>query len=173
MYRAPTFFWCELRLWRLAEHGDGFYFYQEVRAAEFGLAAGGGRERVESLLGVEVGALLVELGIVAIDVAEVARGAHNIFPRGALVGEQRGNVLEGAAALAAEVVDMDGGAVFIDAGGAGDEENDESIEIDAQPAGEGTGLGVVESFVEDGVVGDGAFEHREDVERLARMVRRH
>jgi hypothetical protein len=68
---------------------------------------------------------------------------------------------------------MDSGAVFIDAGSAGDEENDQSIEIDTHAAGEGAGLGVVEGFVEDGVVGDGAFEDGEDVEGLARIVGRH
>ena len=169
----PLHFLTELRLWWLVEHGYGFYFYQEVGAAEFGLDSGGGGERVESLLGVEGGALFVELSVVAIDVAEVTRGAHHIFPCGAFGGEQRGDVLESAAALAGEVADMDGGAVFIDAGGAGDEENDESIEIDTHTTGEGAGLGVVEGFVEDGVVGHGAFEDGEDVEGLARIVGRH
>src|SRR5208282_6032124 len=105
-----------LLLGQLAEHRDGFDLDQQFRAAELSLDASGGRQRVQSLVLVKCRALLVELRVVAIDVAEVATCSHNIFPCDALGCKERGNVLEHAAALRAEVSDMDRSTMLIDAG---------------------------------------------------------
>ena len=83
-----------LFLGQLAEHGDHFNLDQQLRAAEFRLNAGGGGQRVQSLLLVECCALLVKLRVVAINVAQITTGAHNILPRNSLGREQGGNVLE-------------------------------------------------------------------------------
>jgi hypothetical protein len=50
------------------------------------LNAGGGGQRIESLRLEERGALLVEHLVVAIDVAQVAAGAHDVVPGAAFAG---------------------------------------------------------------------------------------
>src|SRR5579862_8041232 len=69
-----------------AEHGDGFDLDEQFGEAQDRLDAGGGGERVEALFGEEFGALLVEGGVVALDVAEVAGGADDVLPGGAFGG---------------------------------------------------------------------------------------
>src|ERR1700733_458290 len=52
-----------------AAHGDCLDLHQQLGTAEFGLDAGGSGQRVQSLLFVKCGALLIELCVVAIDIA--------------------------------------------------------------------------------------------------------
>src|SRR5579862_1837610 len=100
----------------LAEHRNGFNLDKQLGTAEFRLDACGGGQRVESLFLVKCCALLVELRIVAIDIAEITARAHDVFPCNALGGEQCGNVLKNATALSAEVSDVNGSAMLINAG---------------------------------------------------------
>ncbi len=51
--------------------------------------------------------LLVEGGVVAVDVAQIAGGAHDVLPRGALGREQSGDVVERAPRLRAEIAGVD------------------------------------------------------------------
>ena len=85
-----------------AEHGDRFDLDQQLRPAEMRLNAGGGGQRIEPLLLEKRGALLVEGLVVALDVAQVAGGAHNVVPGAAFALEQAGDVVEGAPHLARE-----------------------------------------------------------------------
>src|SRR5271155_282490 len=152
-----------LVLRHFAKHRYGFDFDQQLRTTQFGLDARGCGQGIEPLLLIESGALFVELGVVAINVAQVASGAHDVLPGSALGSEQRGNILKGAATLRAEVPDVDRGAMFVNAGGAGDEQHDRAAaEINAHAARERTGFGVVVGFVEHAMVGDGALGDRFD-----------
>src|SRR5271154_269644 len=152
-----------LLLRHFAKHRYGFDFDEQFRTTQFGLDAGGCGQGIEPLLLIESGALFVELGVVAINVAQVASGAHDVLPGSALGSEQRGNILKGAATLRAEIPDVDRGPMFINAGGAGDEQHDRAAaQFNAHAARERTGFGVIVSFVEHAMVGDGALGDRLD-----------
>ena len=99
--------------------------------AENRLNARGGRQRVQSRFLEELRAQFVELGVIAFDVAQVAGGAHHVFPGGAFRRQQAGDVPVGAQGLRAEIADMDRNAVFIDAGGAGNQQDGHAIDIQA------------------------------------------
>src|ERR1700733_2966032 len=120
----PAFWRITLLLRHFAEHRDGFDFDQQFRTAEFCLHSGGRGQGIESLLFVKRGALFVELGVVAIDVAQITRRAHDVLPGNAFGCEQRGNILESAATLRAEIADVNGSSMFVNAGGAGNEQHD-------------------------------------------------
>ncbi len=134
------------------EHGNRFNFDQQIGAAENRLDAGGSRQRIESLLFVECGALLVEGLVVALDVAQVAGGAHDVVPGRAFRSQQLGDVVEGAAELGAEIANVDGAAGIVDAGGARDQQDGEAVQIDPHAAGKGAA--VVVGFVQRRVIGD-------------------
>ena len=63
---------------------------------------------IESLLFEELRANFVEGLVVALDVAQIAGGADDVFPRGALGFEQVRDVLVGPPGLGAEIADVDG-----------------------------------------------------------------
>src|SRR5271156_2101255 len=152
-----------LLLRHFAKHRYGLDFDEQLGTTQFGLDARGCGQGIEPLLLIESGALFVELGVVAVNVAQVASGAHDVLPGSALGSEQRGNILKGAATLRAEVPDVDRGAMFVNAGGAGDEQHDgAAAQCDAHAARERTGFGVIVSFVEHAMVGDGALGDRFD-----------
>src|SRR3984885_4059838 len=152
-----------LLLRHFAEHRDGFDFDQQFGPAKLGLDAGGRGQGFEPLLFVKRGALFVELGVVAIDVAQITRGADNVLPGSALGCKQRGNILESAATLRAKIADVNGSSMFVDAGGAGYEQHDRAAtQLNAHAAREGTGFGVIVGLVEDAMIGDGALCHRFD-----------
>src|SRR5271156_6865372 len=152
-----------LLLWHFAKHRYGFDFDEQLGTTQFGLDAGGCGQGIEPLLLIESSALFVELGVVAVNVAQVASGANDVLPGGALGCEQGGNILKGAATLRAEISYVDRGAVFINAGGAGDEQHDRAAaQFNAHAARERTGFGVIVSFVEHAMVGDGALGDRFD-----------
>jgi len=79
--------------------------------------------------------LLVEGGVIAVDIAQVTGGADDVFPGGALTGEQPGDVLISPALLEPEVADMDRAALIVDAGGAGNEQHDDIAEFELQARG--------------------------------------
>src|SRR6266700_1568064 len=140
-----------------AEHGDGFNLDKQLRPASMRLDAGGGGQRIESLLLEELGALFVENVIVAIDVAQIAAGAHDVVPRAAFAREQACDVVVGAAKLGAEVADVHALAVLVDRSGARDEQDGEAVQVNAHAARERTGLGVSVRLVEHAVIGHGAL----------------
>src|SRR5271157_875808 len=115
---------------------------------------------MEPLARVKGRALLVKRGVVPLDIAQVAGGSDDIFPRGPFGREQPGNVRECPPRLRSEIADMDALAGFVDAGGPRDEQDRQAIEVDAQPARKRTGLGIVESLIQDLEVGDAAFFDR-------------
>ena len=92
-----------LLLGRRYEHGDRFDLHQQFGTAQNRLNSRGSRKRVESLLLEERRALLVERRVIALDVAQVARGPHDVFPGGAFGRQQAGDVVVGAPQLRAEV----------------------------------------------------------------------
>src|SRR3984885_2686415 len=152
-----------LFLRHFAEHRDGFDFDQQFGPAKLGLNAGGRRQGIQALLFVKRSALFVELSIVAIDVAQIARRADNVLPGNAFGCKQRRNILESAATLRAEIADVNGSSLFVNAGGAGNEQHDRAAaQLDAHAAREGTGFGVIVGLVEDAMIGDGALCHRFD-----------
>src|ERR1700733_7785069 len=156
-----------LLLRHFTKHRYGFDFDQQFGTTQFGLNAGRCGQGVETLFVIEGGALFVELRVVAIDVAQVAGGADDILPGSALGSEQRGNILESAAALRAEISDVNGGAVFVNAGGAGGQQHDRAAaEINAYAARERAGFGVMIGLVEDAMVGDCTLRHGFDCRLL-------
>jgi hypothetical protein len=68
--------------------------------------------------------------------------------------EQTGDVAERAAALRAEIADVHGLAVLVDAGGARDQQDHQAVEVDTHAADERTRLTVVVGFVENVEIGD-------------------
>ena len=97
----------------------------------------------------------VKGGVVALDVPQVAGGADYVLPGCALGSQQAGNVLVGPYGLRPEIAFMNGLAVLINAGRAGDQEDGDSLDVQPQPARERRRLGVIEGLVQHGVVGDG------------------
>src|SRR5277367_1495502 len=161
--KLEAFLSITLLLHHFAKHRYGFDFDEQLRTAQFGLDARGCGQGIEPLLLIESGALFVELGVVAINVAQVASGAHDVLPGSALGSEQRGNILKGAATLRAEISYVDRGAMFVNAGGAGDEQHHRAAaQFNAHAARERTGFGVIVGFVEHAMVGDGALGDRLD-----------
>src|SRR6202050_1958137 len=131
--RLPLF------LRHFAEHRDGFDFDEQFGPAKLGLDAGGRRQGIEPLLFVKRSALFVELGVVAIDIAQITRGADNVLPGSALGCKQRGNILESAATLRTKIADVNGSSLFVNAGGAGYEQHDRAAtQLNAHAAREGT-----------------------------------
>src|ERR1039457_685582 len=106
--------WCGRRVRFGPEHGDGFDFNQQLGPAKNGLNPRGSRKRVEFLLRVKSGALLVEGGVIAFDVAQVAGGPDHVLPGGAFRLEQTGDVLERAAGLRLEIADVNTVPILID-----------------------------------------------------------
>src|SRR5450759_4280571 len=91
----------------VARHdGDRFDLDEEILAAEPRLDARTRRKRIEAEPVEEGRADLVEVLVIALDVAQVAGRAHDVVPGRALRGEQLGNVAVGAPELRAEVADM-------------------------------------------------------------------
>jgi len=80
------------------------------------LDAGGCRQRIEPLLLEEGSAPCIENVVVAIYVAQIATGAHNIVPVGAFALEQAGDVVESPLQLGEKIADVDALAVFVDRG---------------------------------------------------------
>ncbi len=111
--------------------------------------AGGGGQRVESLLLEEVRPNLVEYFVVALDIAQIAGGPDYILPSGALGFQQLRDVVVGPPGLGAEIPYVDASAVLIDAGSAGDQQDGDALDIQAQTAREGRGFGVMKGFVQD------------------------
>src|ERR1022692_759532 len=142
------------------EHGDGFNFDQQFRAAEDRLDSGGSRHGVELLLAEELGAFLVEGLVIAFDIAQVAGGAHNVVPGGAFGFEEPGDVAVGAPQLSAEVANVDAASLLVDACGAGDQEDGETVQVDTHTAYKRARFGVVVGLVEYTGVSDGAFFNR-------------
>src|SRR5215471_18951302 len=91
-----------------AEHGDGFDFDEELGTAEMRLDPSRCRKWIEALFPEEPRALVVEGGIVAVDVAEVAGGADDVLPGCTFRFQKPGDVVVGAALLRAEVADVNG-----------------------------------------------------------------
>lgn len=143
-------------------------FDEQIRPAQNGLDARGCRQRIQFLLLEELGANLVESLVVPLDVAQIARGAHNVLPRRPFCLQQSGDVLVGPPALGTEVARVDRVAVFIHAGRARDEQDCDTLDVQPQRAGEGRGLRIVVGFVQcagrtNGLFGDG----------LERLLRRY
>src|ERR1039458_9984345 len=85
------------------EHCDGLNLDQQFRPAEDGLDAGGRWQRIEPQLLEECGTFLVECIVVALDVAQVASGAHNIVPGAAFARQQSADIGKGTSHLGAKV----------------------------------------------------------------------
>src|ERR1035438_5637885 len=156
----PTWFCgrsgASLLLPRRYEHGDGFDLDEQFGTAQNRLDPGGSRKRVQSLLMEERGAPFVERRVIALHVAEVARGAHHVLPGGALGREEAGDIVVSPAQLCGKVAHMDGLAVFVDAGRAGDQQDGQRVQVDAQSARKRAWLLVRVGFVEHRRVADGA-----------------
>src|ERR1700723_1274495 len=71
-----------LLLRHFAKHRYGFDFDQQLGTTQLGLNAGRCGQRIETLLVIEGGTLLVELRVVAINVAQVTGGADDVLPGG-------------------------------------------------------------------------------------------
>src|ERR1700691_1278756 len=152
-----------LLLRNFAKHRDGFDFDEQFGPAKLGLDAGGRRQGIEPLLFVKRSSLFVELGEIPIDIAQITRGADNVLPGSALGCKQRGNILESAATLRTKIADVNGSSLFVNAGGAGNEQHDRAAAQRNPPAArEGTGFGVIVRLVEDAMIGDGALRNRFD-----------
>ena len=121
------------------------------------LDARGCGQRIESLLLEERGAPCVEDVVVAVDVAQVASGAHDVVPGAAFALKQAGDVVEGAAQLGVEVADVHALAVLVDRGGARNEQDSQSVQIDAHAARKRARLGIGVGLVEHAVIGHGAL----------------
>src|ERR1035441_3273144 len=113
------------------------------------LNADGSRHRIKPLLLVESGANPIEDIVIAVDVAQIATGLHDVLPRCAFALQQAGNVGEGALQLSGKIADVNSDAVFVNRGGAGDDQNGNAIQVEPNAARERTRLGVCISFVEN------------------------
>src|SRR5690348_1073126 len=89
------------------KNGHRFDFNQQVRAAQNGLDASGCGQGNQALVLEELGADLVEGGVVALDVAKVARGADDILPSGAFGFQQGGDVLISPPCLGSKIPQVD------------------------------------------------------------------
>src|SRR5580698_916072 len=103
------------------KHGDRFDFDQQFRAAQLCLYASGRGQWIESLFLEECGALFVEDVVIAVDVTQVATGAHDVVPRAALTRKQPSDVVEGAPHLGAKIADVNAPAFFVDGCRSGNE----------------------------------------------------
>ena len=129
------------------ENRHRFDFDQEFGAAEDSLNARRGGQRIQSLLLEKLRPNLVESFVVAFDIPQIAGGANDVFPRGALGLEEFGNVLVRPPGLGAEIADVDGSPVFVDAGGARDQQNRDPFDVQSQAAREGRRLGIIRCFI--------------------------
>ena len=142
------------------EHGDRFDFNQQFGPAENGLNARGGRQWIEFLLLVKGGALFVERGVIALDVAQVAGGADDVLPGGAFGLQQARDVVERPPRLRPEIADVNAPPYSSMLAVPEISRMASPFRVDAHTPRKRTGLGVVEGFVQDPVVGDGALFHR-------------
>src|ERR1017187_8582621 len=108
----------------VAENGNPFDLYQQLRPAKNRLDPRGRRQRIQILLSIESRPLLVEGFVVALDIPQVTGGAHYVFPGGALGFQQGRDVVEGATELRAEIADVQRFPVGADGGGSRDQQND-------------------------------------------------
>src|ERR1035441_10594317 len=120
------------------------------------LNADGSRHRIKPLLLVESGANPIEDIVIAVDVAQIATGLHDVLPRRAFALQQAGNVGEGSLQLSGKIADVNGDTVLVNRGSAGNDQNGNAVQVKPDAARERTRLGVVEGFVQNAVVGDGA-----------------
>src|SRR5208283_446270 len=111
------------------------------------LDAGRGRQRIEPLLLEEGSTPRVEDVVVAVDVAQVTTGAHDVAPRGALALQQAGDVVEGAPQLRRKIADVDADSVLVDRRRARDKQDADPSDIDSHAARKRAGLGVGVSLV--------------------------
>ena len=124
-----------------AEHGDRFDLDQQLRPAENRLDSRGSGQRVQVLLLVKRRALFVEGCVIALDIPQIAGGADDVLPGGALGGQQARDVLERAARLSPEIPDVNALAVFVDAGGAGNDRMAKPFKSMRNPREKELGLG--------------------------------
>lgn len=103
----------------------------------------------------ERGSSFVEGIVVAIDVSQVAGGAHDIMPGATFTGQQAGDVREGAPQLGMEVANVNALSVLVDGGGSGDQQNRQAVEVDPHASRKGTRLGVMICLIEHTMIGDG------------------
>ena len=148
-----------LRLLR-AKHRNRFDLDEQLRPAEDCLDPGRSRQRIQSLLLVERGALFIEGFIVALDIAQIAGGADYIVPGAPFTAQQSADVFKGPPHLPAKVSRVYALAVFVDRGCAGDKQDCKAIQIDPHAARKRTRLCVGVRFVQDGTVRNGAFLDR-------------
>src|ERR1035441_7802739 len=124
------------------------------------LDAGGRWQRIESLLFEERSASGIENVVVAIDVPQVATGAHNVVPGASFRLKKAGDVVEGAPQLCGKVADVYADAVLVDGGSARDQQNGHASDIDSHAARKRARLGIGVSLVEHTVIGYGALFDR-------------
>ena len=111
----------------------------------------------QGLAAEERGALFVEGLVVAVDIAQVAGGAHDVLPGAAFAFKETGDVFVGCAASARGSRRCVRSRRARRWGGAGDEQDGEAVEVDAHAAGERAWLGIGVGFIEHAVIGHGAF----------------
>src|SRR5262249_1102366 len=95
--------------------------------------------------------------VVAVDIAQITAGAHDVVPRAAFTLEQAGEVGQGAAHLRTKVADVQALSILINRSRAGDEQDRKPVEIDPHAARKRAWLGIGVGFVEYTVIGDGAL----------------
>src|ERR1039458_5433809 len=133
---------------RSAEERNRFDLYQQVRTAQDRLDSRRCRQRIEFLRPVEGRPLLVERGVIALDVAQITGGSHDILPARSFRFQQGRNVGKRAAELGAEIAFVQRFAVGTDGGGSGNQEYRDVAEVQAQAPGKRAGALVIVGFVE-------------------------
>ena len=112
---------------------------------------------IKPLLFEERRTLFVKDVIVAVDIAQITSCTHNVMPGCAFAGQQAGYIAERAPKLGAKVTDVDALTTLIDRGRAGDEQDDEAIQVNSHAAGKRTWLGIFKCLAENAVIRDGSL----------------
>ena len=114
--------------------GDRLDLDEQIRAAKNRLDPRGGGQGIQPLLMEKLAANPVELRVVALDITQIAGGAHDVLPSRAFGLEQTGDVAIGPPGLRPEIARMYGAAFFIHAGRPGDQKDGDAFDVQPQPA---------------------------------------
>src|SRR5215467_8603446 len=98
------------------EHGDRLNLDQKIGPAKNCLNPGRRGQGIQFLFSVKSSPLFVKSLIVALDIAQIAGGPHDIVPGCPFGFEQLRDVVVGATKLRSEITNMYGASALLDAG---------------------------------------------------------